>query len=98
SNSQRQDKPARQRKDRTFTRTVTQYQFEERESGAPQKLVRVKRGRPCPICDKTDWCSVSEDGTKAICMRVPSERETRNGGYLHILEEDRKSTRLNSSH
>src|SRR5262249_40915656 len=70
-----------------FKRTVTQYQFEERERATPQKLVRVKRGRPCPICDKTDWCSVSEDGTKAICMRVPSEHETRNGGYLHILED-----------
>jgi conjugative relaxase-like TrwC/TraI family protein len=91
SNSLRQDKPERQTapkwKDRTFTRTVTQYQFEERERAAPQKLVRVKRGRPCPICEKTDWCSVSEDGAVAICMRVPSEHETRNGGYLHLLED-----------
>jgi conjugative relaxase-like TrwC/TraI family protein len=91
SNSPRQDKPARQTApkgmDRTFTRTVTQYQFEERERATPQKLVRVKRGRPCPICDKPTWCSISEDGAMAICMRVPSENETRNGGYLHILED-----------
>ena len=77
SNGLRQDKPLRQtapkRKDRTFKRTVTQYQFEEREGATPQKLVRVKRGRPCPICEKTDWCSVSEDGALAICMRVQSE-------------------------
>ena len=91
SNGLRQDQPRRQtapkRKDRTFTRTVTQYQFEEREGGAPQKLVRVNRRRKCPICDKPTWCSVTEDGTKAICMRVKSEHETRNGGYLHIVED-----------
>jgi conjugative relaxase-like TrwC/TraI family protein len=91
SNGLHQDQPRRQTapkwKDRTFTRTVTQYQFEEREGGAPQKLVRVNRRRKCPICDKPSWCSVTEDGTKAICMRVKSEHETRNGGYLHIVED-----------
>src|SRR5262245_12041911 len=81
------DAPASERQNGAFKPTVTQYQFEERERATPQKLVRVKRGRPCPICEKTDWCSVSEDGEMAICMRVQSEHETRNGGYLHILED-----------
>ncbi len=73
-------------KDSTFKRAVTQYRQAEMWRLAPRKLVRVKRGRPCPICEKTDWCSVSEDGAMAICMRVPSEHETRNGGYLHVIE------------
>jgi hypothetical protein len=30
----------------------------------------VSRHHPCPICDKADWCSVSADGTWAICRRV----------------------------
>jgi len=91
SNGLRQDKPLRQaapeRKDRTFKRTVTQYQFAEREESTSLKLVRVKRRCPCPICEKTDWCSVREDGAFAICMRVPSEETTANGGWKHVLED-----------
>lgn len=47
-------------------------------------LVRVTPKTPCPICGKPDWCSVFADEPNTICMRVPSERPTRNGGYLHI--------------
>jgi len=75
------------RKDRSFKRKVTRYLIPEREELTPQKLVRVKRKLPCPICKKTDWCSVAEDGAMAICMRVPSTRESRNGGYIHLLED-----------
>jgi hypothetical protein len=75
------------RRDRTFKRKVTRYLIPELEERTPQKLIRVKRKSPCPICKKTDWCSVTEDGAMAICMRVSSEREARNGGYLHILED-----------
>lgn len=52
-------------------------------------LVRVKRGTPCPICGKPDWCSVSEDGAMAICMRVAdgSVKESKGGGYIHILQD-----------
>lgn len=53
------------------------------------KLLRVTRRRPCPICEYLRWCSISEDGSIAICMRVQagSIKETRNGGWLHILED-----------
>lgn len=30
----------------------------------------VTRQNPCPICGKTDWCSISEDGTWCCCRRV----------------------------
>ena len=52
------------------------------------KWLRVSRRHPCPVCRKTDWCGYSEDGRLAICMRVPSDRPTRNGGYLHRLTDD----------
>lgn len=39
----------------------------------------------CPVCGKHDWCGVLEDGTVAICMRVASERQARNGGWVHHL-------------
>lgn len=30
----------------------------------------VTRQNPCPICGKTDWCSISEDGVWCCCRRV----------------------------
>ena len=30
----------------------------------------VTRQNPCPICGKTDWCSISEDGIWCCCRRV----------------------------
>ncbi len=47
--------------------------------------IRVTKKNPCPVCEKPDWCVVSDNGQLAICMRVPSDRETKNGGYLHRL-------------
>lgn len=49
------------------------------------KWVRVTRHQPCPICTKPDWCGVSADGEVACCMRVQSDRPTRNGGWLHSI-------------
>lgn len=51
-------------------------------------LLPVTANRPCAICGKPDWCSVSSDGHFCICMRVEegSVRPTRNGGHLHRLE------------
>ena len=51
------------------------------------KWHRVSRKNPCPVCQKPDWCGYSEDGRLAICMRVPSEKIARNGGYLHRLTD-----------
>lgn len=47
--------------------------------------VRATKAHPCPICGKPDWCSVSADGSASCCMRVESEKPTRNGGWLHRL-------------
>ena len=46
---------------------------------------RVSRHMKCPICSKTDWCGVSDDGTAVICMREPSQKATANGGWLHRI-------------
>ena len=53
------------------------------------KWNRVSRSVPCPICGRPDWCGVAPDGSVAICMRVESDRPTRNGGWLHSLGEPR---------
>ena len=49
---------------------------------------RVSIKHPCPICHKPDWCVVSSDGVVCVCMRVKSDKPTRNGGWLHLLRDN----------
>lgn len=46
---------------------------------------RVNKKRPCAICRRPDWCTYTENA--ACCMRVKSEKELRNGGWLHRTSE-----------
>ncbi|MBN2136310.1 MAG: hypothetical protein JW720_00740, partial [Sedimentisphaerales bacterium] len=52
-----------------------------------EKMRRVSRKKPCPVCDKPDWCLVAEDGSAAICQRIAegSVKKCGDAGYLHIL-------------
>ena len=43
---------------------------------------RVSTFKPCPICQKPDWCRVFGDGW-AECMRVQSDRPAKSGGWMH---------------
>jgi len=46
----------------------------------------VSRGEPCPICHKTDWCNLSDDGAVVICHRVESGKLAKSGsGWIHRL-------------
>ncbi len=54
---------------------------------------RVSRSKPCAICERSDWCGVSADGSVAICMRITSDKPTQNGGWLHRLTEDTRDYR-----
>ena len=48
----------------------------------------VTRGEPCPICQHTDWCSLSNDGCVCVCRRVESNRPTASGyGWVHFLKD-----------
>lgn len=51
------------------------------------KWIRVNRRHRCPICDKPDWCCVSEE--LALCMRVESSTPSHGnaGGWLHKLTD-----------
>jgi hypothetical protein len=51
----------------------------------PKPFVNAKKNNPCPICGKTSWCGFNDE--IAVCMRVPSDREVANGGWLHKLKE-----------
>lgn len=54
------------------------------------KWKRVSRGRPCPVCDRPDWCLIAADESAAICARIESDRPAgRNGaGWLHKLTDN----------
>ena len=60
-------------------------------------LRRVTKANPCPICGKTSWCLVAEDGAFAVCPRTHSHKPMVNP-QTGAFSGDRKSTRLNSSH
>jgi hypothetical protein len=47
--------------------------------------IRVNRNKPCPICQKSDWCAVSDDGAVVYCMREPSDKECKSGGWIHTI-------------
>ncbi|AQQ09641.1 DNA primase (bacterial type) [Sedimentisphaera cyanobacteriorum] len=54
-----------------------------------EKMQRVSRKTPCPICGKPDWCLIAPDKTAVICQRVQEGSVKRCGdaGWLHILIE-----------
>lgn len=47
---------------------------------------KVSRSNHCPVCDKPDWCTITTDGKTACCMRIPSDRPAKNGGYFHNVD------------
>ncbi len=49
------------------------------------RWLRVNRARPCPICDRADWCLLSSDETVAICARTESPKRCGEAGWLHRL-------------
>jgi hypothetical protein len=64
------------------------------------RLGRVNKKRPCPICGKDDWCTVSDDGNFLICARKSSGggngweyiKPTHNGGFLYKSYQTRSVT------
>ena len=50
-------------------------------------FTRVSKANPCPICQHGDWCRVFADGW-AECMRVPSGKPAKSGGWMHRTGEE----------
>lgn len=55
-----------------------------------ENLHRVSKEKPCPICNKPDWCLSSSDGSTAICQRIEkgSIKKVGDAGYLHIIDAE----------
>ena len=52
---------------------------------------RVSRKRPCPICEKSDWCLYTGESSNpdaAICQRIESAKRCGEAGWLHRLRDD----------
>lgn len=54
-------------------------------AGGSEELARVNRQHPCPICGHTDWCTYTSK--YAVCMRVQSDKEAKNGGWVHYFDK-----------
>ena len=54
---------------------------------------RVSKKSPCPVCHRSDWCLIAEDGSAAICARFEegSVKECGEAGWLHILSDTGQS-------
>lgn len=51
--------------------------------------LRVTSKERCPICKRGDYCCRSANGEVVLCMRVESQRRSKNrmGGWIHLLTE-----------
>ncbi|MFX0198516.1 MAG: hypothetical protein ACFFCW_20545 [Candidatus Hodarchaeota archaeon] len=58
-----------------------------------EKMQRVCKQNPCPICGKPDWCLVAPDDSAAICARIKdgSVKQCGDAGYLHFLVDRPKN-------
>ncbi len=59
------------------------------EQSMGNNWVRVKKGTPCIVCGREDWCLVSQDQSAAICPRTSegSVKFIDGSGYLHKFKE-----------
>lgn len=50
------------------------------------KWIRVSKACRCGRCDSGDWCTLAPSIGLLCCMRVPSQRPCKNGGWLHPID------------
>lgn len=65
--------------------------------------IRATKAKPCPVCGRpTDshqskWCMFSSDGGVAICPFTESNRTTKGGQYLHIVDASKSGRSVRHS-
>ncbi len=60
---------------------------------ALRRWIRVSKVNPCAICNHSDWCLRSGDGSVAICPRRESPERIGDAGWLHWLIERKADDR-----
>ena len=51
------------------------------------------KSEPCPVCGKDHNCKIANNGSAALCARVPSGKQYGGGQYLHLLDSYRPPQR-----
>lgn len=81
-------------------RVVSSAQVEETDgrkgSNSNNRWLQVTVVDPCPVCNKANNCAISREGETAYCRRVQSERQGRDGGWLHTLDQSPENFRQSS--
>lgn len=56
------------------------------------KWLRVTKAQRCAICGKPDYCTYAPEANLALCMRIESDRPSKNvmGGFLHRLDGEHR--------
>jgi len=81
---------------RGFTYAVNPHYAAKKYDPSKYHWVRCTGKRPCPICDKPDWCMVSSDDPAnpgaVLCARVEqgAKKQIGESGYLHILKKQHR--------
>lgn len=59
-------------------------------------MIRVNKTNPCPVCGRTDWCLIAEDGSACICARINdgSIKRVGDAGWLHKFQSNPLKTRI----
>ena len=63
------------------------------DNNSDAEWYEVSKSHRCPICEKPDWCSATGpqgDPDAVVYMRIESDNQRGNGGWLHRLRENSK--------
>lgn len=56
-------------------------------------ILKCNKKNPCQVCGLNRWCTYTDDGSVAFCMRVSagSVKQARNNSYVHVLNSSTSS-------
>jgi conjugative relaxase-like TrwC/TraI family protein len=74
---------------RVFSSAQVNDEDGRKNSNSNHRWLRVTLADPCPVCHTAKNCAVSSDGETAYCRRIQSERQGRDGGWLHNFDKGR---------
>jgi hypothetical protein len=72
------------------SRNLMVLQSEVRKVGSNQThWFEVTKSNPCPLCQKTDWCYLAENGEAVVCGRTESGEQPSGWRYVKDAEDGR---------
>jgi len=56
----------------------------------------INRDNPCPVCGRTKYCLINENGSAVVCTKQPNDHPVGDAGWLHVLDPKRDFSREHS--